>query len=111
MVNRVISLTTAQTDEAILIQSAVTVSSTVSTTILSAEVLAEGQRSDRILIIIGVKGKDVFIKPQAASVDNVKKGIPIPKNGSLILEVDGLFTGEISAIAVSRSASVYVTVM
>ena len=60
----------------------------------------------------------VFIKLQAASVDNSKEGIWIGREldedgsyGNICWEMprDAIYTGEISAIAVSGSPDIYVT--
>ena len=61
----------------------------------------------------------IWIKLQAASVDNDKKGIFIEKNGAeeesaaarsfWEMATDNVYTGEISAIAVSGTPTVYIT--
>lgn len=55
----------------------------------------------------------VFIKLQAASIDNIAKGIFLTrKTGSHIawqMPSDNIYTGEISAIAVAGTPSVFVT--
>jgi len=53
--------------------------------------------------------KDVWLKLQAASIDNDKKGIFVPRNGYWEMTPDNIYTGEISAIANSGNPSVYIT--
>ena len=53
--------------------------------------------------------KDVWLKKQAASVDDDKKGIFIPKNGYWEMSEHDMYPGEFSAIAVSGSPNVYFT--
>ncbi len=57
--------------------------------------------------------KEVWIKLQAASVDNDKKGIFLNKKGvapaSWEMPTDNIYSGEISAIADSGVSTVYVT--
>lgn len=53
--------------------------------------------------------KEVWIKLQAASVDDDKKGIFLPRNSYWEMIADSLYTGEISAIANSGTPDVYVT--
>lgn len=54
-----------------------------------------------------------WIKLQAASVDNDKKGIFLGKkaepDGRWDMSPDNIYTGEVSAIAVSGTPSVYIT--
>lgn len=51
----------------------------------------------------------VWIKLQAAAVDDLKKGIFIGARSSWQMPVDNIYTGEISAIAEVDSPEVYVT--
>ena len=55
----------------------------------------------------------VWVKLQAASVDNDKKGIWLNSKGLMpqfwTMPVDNVYTGEICAIADSGSPSIYVT--
>lgn len=53
--------------------------------------------------------KDVWLKLQAASVDNTKKGILLPKNSMWEMPENILYTGEICAMTDSGSATVYTT--
>lgn len=52
--------------------------------------------------------QDVWIKFQAASVDNDKKGYFLPKKSSRNMDTDNIYTGEISAIAVSGTPTIYI---
>jgi len=97
----------SKNDEAVL-SSGIAINATTSTLILAAQ--AAGV-ADRILVIVYNEGpRDAWIKFQAASVDNFKKGFIIPKNTSLtILENDDIYTGEISAITSTGTATLYLT--
>lgn len=52
---------------------------------------------------------NVWLKFQAASVDNDKKGIFLPCGGFYEMPTDNIYTGEISAIADSGTPAVNVT--
>ncbi len=84
-----------------------TVSAAVS--VGNSSVTVAAANSERIYIAISPLKKNVFVKLQAASVDNVKKGIFIPRGFTYELPVDNIYTGEISVIAESGNADVYVT--
>jgi len=51
----------------------------------------------------------IWIKLQAASVDNDKKGIFVAKQTSWIMPVDNVYTGEISCIADNTTTDVFIT--
>lgn len=54
--------------------------------------------------------EDVWIKFQAASVDNDKKGIFIGRRSTeIILLPDNIYIGEISAIAAEGNPTIYIT--
>lgn len=65
--------------------------------------------------IDGIMGADsIFIKLQAASIDNDKKGIWIGRQGNVFeigwtMPSDNIYLGEISAIALSGAPDVFVT--
>jgi len=90
-------------DTAVL-SSGITLNATTSTTILAADIT-------RIKVIVHNDGNnDVWIKFQAASVDNDKKGFIITRRTTRdIMDGNDIYTGEISAIAVTDSPTVYVT--
>lgn len=50
--------------------------------------------------------RDVYIKLQAASADNLKEGIILPRGSIWEMSKDNLYTGEISAIAVAGSPAI-----
>ena len=94
--------TTNVNDTAVL-SSAISLNSTTSTTILSAN-------SMRIFVnISNESAQDVWIKLQAASVDNNKKWIMIFKWTNWQMPTDNIYTGEISAIWAFDSPDIYVT--
>lgn len=90
------------TSDTATISSAISVDSTTSTTLLSAN-------EDRVYIAISATDTNIWIKLQAASVDNDKKGIFIPKNFTYELFPKAIYTGEISAIGDTATAMVYTT--
>ncbi len=110
-INKKIGQTTAHTDTAELITSAISVGNLVSVKILDKETVAEGQNPIRMLIAINVQNKDTWIKLQPAAMDNDKKGILLQRGETLILEVENMYFGEISAIADIATSDVYVTVL
>lgn len=65
--------------------------------------------NDRIYIAISALTQNIFVKLQAASVDDVKKGIYIPRGFTYELPIDNVYIGEISAISTAGTAIVYVT--
>ena len=66
--------------------------------------------SDRIFFSLSnTTNKDVWLKLQAANIDNDAKGIYVPRGGYWEMPADNIYTGEISAIAVSGTPSVYIT--
>ena len=87
--------------------SAIALNATTSTTILAADTGLVS--SKRKIFISNPTNKDVWVKLQAASADNDKKGIWLPKNSVLPLPGGEIYTGEISAISVSGTPSVYLT--
>ena len=96
------------TNDAAAVNSPVAVSSVVSTKIADAN-------DDRMFVCINNNNasESVWIKLQAASVDNDKKGIWLNKKGltpsSFVFPPDNIYTGEICAIADGGSPNVYVT--
>lgn len=112
MVNKTIGITTAQTDEAILIADPIAVGSLNTVKILDKEVLAQGIQSSRMSILISIKKKGVYIKFEPASKNpTTKKGIFVPKDFTMTIGLDSMFTGEISAISDNGIADIYVTVL
>ena len=61
------------------------------------------------LIVTNPSSQDVWLKLQAASVDDDKKGIYLPKKSHWEMQVDNIYVGEISAISDSGSPTIYVT--
>lgn len=110
-INKKIGQTTAHTDTAELISPGISVGNLISVKILDREIVAEGQNPTRMLIAINVQSKDTWIKFQPAAMDNDKKGILLQKGETLILEVENMYFGEISAIADLATSDVYVTAL
>ncbi len=80
----------------------VTLNATTSTTILAAN-------TDRMSYVISNdSSKDVWIKEQAASVDDDKKGEIVWARSTASTEPDQMYHGEVSAIAVSGTPTIYI---
>lgn len=76
----------------------ITLNSTTSTT-LSTEKIGPDKRPTRIAFeVTNIGNQRVWIKKQAASVDNDKKGRPLERNGTYWMSRN-IYKGEISAIA------------
>jgi hypothetical protein len=88
-------------EEAVL-SGAIIVSNAVSTILLPPN-------SERIYVAIFSQNFDIWLKFQAASIDNDKKGIFIEKGQTYEFPADTLYTGEISAISNLVAANVYTT--
>lgn len=99
---KTIGRNTNRNDTAVL-SSAIALNATTSTTIASAD-------SSRIFASVSNEGpQTVWIKLQAASVDNDKKGIRLPREGTWEMPMDNIYTGEISAIADTGTPNIFVT--
>ena len=76
----------------------------------STSVKVGDSNDDRIHFEISNDGPGkVFLKLQAASVDDIKKGIIIQSGQTWWMPTDNIYTGEISAIANTGSPVVYPT--
>ncbi len=85
------------------ISSAITLNPTTTTTIISAN-------TARIYFTFNnPSNKNVWLKLQAASVDNDKKGIFVEKGDPWVMPPDNIYDGEISAIADVDAPDVYYT--
>jgi len=73
----------------------------------STVLLAENKK--RISVTISVQDADIWVKEQAAIVDDDKKGLPVYNGETATDKTDNVYTGEISAIAEDGTAQVYVT--
>lgn len=62
-----------------------------------------------VFMVSNPSNENIWIKLQAAAVDNDKKGIYIPRGGYWEMTPDNIYTGEISAIAESETPNIYVT--
>ena len=86
----------------------IAINSSTSTLILAA--LATDAQPHIKIIITNDSNKDVWIKFQPASTDNDKKGFLLYSNTTtVLLEDSGIYRGEISAIADSGSATIFMT--
>jgi len=92
---------TANTNDTATLSSAIVVGGATSVTLLSAN-------ATRVYIAISTD-KDIWIKLQAASADNDKKGVFLAKGLLYELPTDNIYTGEISAIAAGGAANVFTT--
>ncbi len=105
---------TRNTNDVATVSSGISLNSTTSTTVAVANF-------DRTYFTINIDGSSstcLFVKLQAASVDNDKKGIvlvrDLDEDGSYFrlfweMPPDNIYTGEICAIATSGTPVVYVT--
>lgn len=86
------------------LSSAIALNASTSTTVAAAN-------TERLFIAIfnSSTSEDIWIKLQAASVDNDAKGIFVGGEGLYVITSPYLYTGEISAISDSGTPSVYVT--
>jgi len=83
--------------------SGVALNASTSTTVVAAN-------SGRInFTISNNSSKDIWLKFQAASVDNDKKGIFLFKRTIYEMPTDNVYTGEISAIADTGTPTVFTT--
>jgi len=79
--------------------SVITLSATSSTTVLSAN----SSRIRAVFSNTGSGAQRIWLKLQAASVDDDKKGHCIEVGANFTIEAPNIYTGEISAIAVVDS--------
>ena len=92
----------ANTTDESFISAPISVGSSVSTTLIAAN-------EQRMYLAISVLDKDIWLKFQAASVDNNKRGIFVGRNQMYELLPDNMYTGEISAICDVGTATIYIT--
>ncbi len=85
-----------------ILSNKISVGKATSTKLLDANVT-------RSYVAITVLKKDIWLKLQAAGVDDDKKGILIQAGQTYETSVDNIATCEISAIALSGIADVYTT--
>ena len=73
--------------------------------------VAKVANTDRRYLSISVQTNDVFIKLQAASVDNALKGISVGDGETWEMSTDAIYTGEVSAIrdGGGQDADIFVT--
>ncbi|MEE9304395.1 MAG: hypothetical protein V3U84_11530 [Thiotrichaceae bacterium] len=91
-----------------VLSSGIAINATTSTTILAAQ--AVGDLPHIKVIMTNDSNRDIWVKFQAASVDNDKKGFLIYGNSTVtLLEGSDIYTGEISAISDIASSTVYLT--
>ena len=84
------------------------INNSTSTLILAA--LASDVAPHIRVIATNDSNKDVWVKFQAASVDNDKDGFKLYANTTaVILELPNIYRGEISAIADSGSSTIFMT--
>jgi len=53
--------------------------------------------------------RDIWLKLQPAATDNDQKGVFIPRNGHWEMQIDNIYTGEISAISALGSPEIFIT--
>lgn len=86
-----------------IVSPAISLNSTTSTKI------ADSDENRIFFAIVNDTSRDVWLKLQAAAVDNILKGILLHKNSYWEMSPDNIYTGEISAISVTGTPDVFVT--
>ena len=96
---------TKNTNDEATLSDAITLNATTSTTLDSG-----CTTSCRLYFaVINKTNFDVWLKLQAASVDNDKKGIFLPKKSIWEMTADNIYTGEISGISdTAPSVDIYI---
>lgn len=91
------------------VKSSATLSSGIA--VSTTSVIAKVANTDRRYLSISVTGNDVFIKLQAASVDDDEKGEMLPNGETWRMPVGAIYDGEVSAIkdGVGPDATIFVT--
>lgn len=92
------------TNDVASLTSGISVNNSTSTTLLTTT-------ADTIRVVISNEGnQDTFIKFQAASVDNDKKGFILHKGVTTdVLTAPNMYVGELSAINATGNTTIYVT--
>ena len=77
----------------------------------TTSVVAKVANTDRRYLSISVTGNDVFVKLQAASIDDDSKGEMLPNGERWRMPTDAIYTGEVSCIkdGVGPDATIFVT--
>ncbi|MGR3219265.1 MAG: hypothetical protein ACUZ8H_05525 [Candidatus Anammoxibacter sp.] len=90
-------------------KSSATLSGSITVGITS--VVAKIANTDRRYLAISVTGNDVFVKLQAASVDDDSKGEMLANGDTWRMPVSAIYTGEVSCIkdGVGPNATIFVT--
>lgn len=90
--------------------SIISINDTTSTKIANAQIKTDG-RPNRIFFSVNNPDRknSIFIKLQAASIDNNKIGIIVGPKGYWEMPIDNIYKGEISVISDNDSFDIYVT--
>lgn len=86
-----------------------TLSDAIALNTMTSTTIATANANRIVFIVSNPSNMDIWLKLQAANVDNVKKGIFITKGTVWTMPTDNIYTGEISAIGNLVSLNVYVT--
>lgn len=86
-----------------------TISSAIALNNLTSVTVVNANTKRIFLFISNIGNKDVWIKLQAASVDDDKKGIFIHAHESWKMPSDNIYTGEVSGIADKGTPSIFIT--
>jgi len=99
----------SNTNDTATLSSGISVGGTTSTIILATQAASDQPRIK--VIVTNDSNFDVWIKLQAASVDNDKKGFLVYRNSTVtIMEDSDIYTGEISAINnIAATATLFIT--
>ncbi len=95
------------------INTAAVIGAGVTATASTSSTLVTLTKDDSILILTNDSNQDAWVKMQAASVDNVKKGFLLYKGTTTELNLDAStrFVGEVSIIAANGNTKVHTTVL
>ena len=94
------------TNDTAVMQAGITVGASTSVTLVTTVI------NETVRVVFSNDGnQDVFIKLQAASVDNDKKGFILHKGtASDIMTLPNMYIGEVSAIARNGTTTIFTTV-
>lgn len=89
--------------------SVATLSTAIALNITTSTKLIDSNSNRIFFCVTNTGNTDAWLKLQAASIDNDKKGIPLPARSYWQMPSDNIYTGEISAIAIVDSPDIYYT--
>lgn len=76
-----------------------TIPAAISLNASTSTVIAVANTKRIFFAVSNDSNQKIWLKLQAAGIDNLKKGIPLGKGGHWEMPIQNIYTGEISAIA------------